>query len=373
MGLIEDELRATFASAVSVTPAVEGAAGRSIARARRVRRHRFAAGAAAAMIALGLAGAGLASLGRGHPVVLGLPSLTVSQRSPRPGLRPPADVLIGSEIVTADGRSVSLSGLPLVDAAYAAGDGWLVRTWDEKNQLFSLWRVEPAGPRQHLVDGRLVTVSADATTVAWSLDDSVAVGILTDGGVVPTKQTTGTGGFGPLGFAGGGLLLGRPGTDGVVLTYDMWFPSRGNYTPGPQRAEQVFGPSADGTVLYGLTGGGSPCLAEIDPETLKPKRTACPARLGATSQLFPSPDRRWLAVADSDGIDLYDLATFWTAPVPLMFWPIAATNLAWSGPTSFVVGSDTGEVTEIGIDPRQSETAVVADTATPVRVVPRLG
>jgi hypothetical protein len=290
----------------------------------------------------------------------------------RPSARPPTDVLVGNEIVGRDGRGVSLSGLALVDAAYAAGDGWLVRSFDATSQLYSLWRVEPAGPRQHLVDGRLVAVSSDATTVAWSLDDSVAVGVLTDGGLVPTKQTTGTRGFGPLGFAGGGVLLGRPGTGGAVLTYDMWFPSRGNYTPGPQRTEPVFGPSADGSVLYGLTGGGSPCLAEVDPRTLKPGRTACPARLGAASSLFPSPDGRWLAVADADGIDLYDLDTFWTTPVPLMSWPIAAVSLAWSGPTSLVVGSDTGEVTEIGIDPRRTETAVIADPAAPVRVVPRL-
>lgn len=371
MGLIEDELRATFASAVSVTPAVEDAAGRSIAGARRVRQRRFAAGVGATVIGLLLAGVGLVSLGRSHPVVLGLPSPVMSQHA-RPPVRPPADVLVGNEIVTTDGRSVSLSGLPLVDAAYAAGDGWLVRSWDATSQLFSLWRIGPAGPRQHLVDGRLIAVSSDASAVAWSLDDSVAVGTLTDSGLIPTKQTMGTGGFGPLGFAAGGLLLGRPGTGGAVVTYDMWFPARGNYTPGPQRSEPIFGPSADGSVLYGLT-GESHCLAEIDTQTLKPGRTACPARLGASSWLSPSPDGRWLAIVDADGIDLYDLATFWTTPVPLMFWPIAATNLAWSGPASFVVGSDTGEVTEIGIDPRQTETVVVADTAAPVRVVPRLG
>jgi hypothetical protein len=373
MGLIEDELRATFASAVSVTPAVEDAAGRSLRRAHRRHRRRLVAGAAAAVVALGLAGAGVAALGRNHPVMVGLPSPAMSSRAARTPIHPPADVLVGDEIVTTDGRTVSLSGLPLVDAAYATGHGWLVRSWDDTSRLFSLWRIDPAGPRQHLIDGRLVAVSGNASTVAWSLDGSVAVGALTDGGVVSTKQTPGTGGFGPLGFAAGGLLLGRPGTGGAVTTYDMWFPSRGNYTPGPQRSEPIFGPSADGTVLYGLTAGAAPCLAEIDPQTLKPGRTSCPARLGASSRLFASPEGRWLVVADADGLDVYDLTTFWTSPVPLMFWPIAATSLAWSGPSSFVVGSDTGEVTEVGIDPPRTETITVADTPTPVRVVPRLG
>lgn len=382
MGLLEDELRSTFAAAVRITPAVDDAAGRSIAQAGRQRRRRVATTAAAVAVVLVAGGAGAVALsdraGRTGNGGASTPTLTVapSPQPPQPPARPPVDVLAGARILTAEGSLVSLAQLPPAQRAYRIRESWLVETWDASARRSALWRVT-AGGSTRLVEGRRISVSPDGTRVAWSEDDSVSVGGIAaaDASATPVtgvKTTSGTAGFFPLAFVAGGVLMGRTQTGGGIDTYDMWFPSRGIYAPGPRRTEKTFGPNAAGTLLYGLDGAAG-CLAEISPETLRPVRTACVSRLTVDDTLYPSPDGHWLLVAGPDGLDLYDLSAVWTRPEPTESWPRRLSTVAWYDGQTIVGSGPTGELCRIFVGSRVVENLGFSDNSTTVSVVPRLG
>jgi hypothetical protein len=378
MGQLEDELRATFAAAVRSTPAVEDAAGRSITRARDVRRRRAAGAAIIVAIALVIGGAGAVARrdGSGRTGVTTTPTRPLSSMTFLNGLNaaavPPVDVLSANQIVMSDGQTVSLVALPPARRAYRTGDVWLVETWNAQARRFALWRVTMAGQARQLVEGQRIAVSADGSQVAWSLDDSVQAGRISGDSVTAVEQTPGTDGFGPLAFVAGGVLLGRTQTGVGIDSYDMWFPSRGIYTVGPRRNEPIFGPNGAGTLLYGLDVSAPPCLAEIDPNGLKAVRATCLPGLAADSALYPSPDGRWLLVVASTRIDLYDVTTMWREPTPVRQWPDStATSVVWLEGQTFGAVGPTGAVSKVAPNGVQLGFGSPPD-GSPVWAIPRL-
>jgi len=378
MGQLEHELRATFAAAVRVTPAVEDAAGRSITRAGEVRRRRAAGAAIATVVALVIGGAGAVALRDGSPSTgtATTPTRPLSTSTFFNGLNtaavPPVDVLSANQIVMTDGRTVSLAALPSARRAYRTGDVWLVETWNAQARMFALWRVTATGEARQLVEGKRIAVSADGSQVAWSLDESVQVGRITGDSVTAVKQTGRTAGFGPLAFVAGGVLLGLSQTGVGIDNYDMWFPSRGVYTVGPRRHEPIFGPNAEGTLLYGLDDGAVPCLAEIDPQTLTSVRSACVPGLAADSSVYPSPDGRWLLIVGPARIDLYDLTTMWKLPEPSQTWTGGtATSVVWVEGRTFAAAAPGGAVSQVAPNGVRLGFGTAPD-GSPTFVIPRL-
>ena len=76
-----------------------------------------------------------------------------------------------------------------------------------------------------------------------------------------------------------------------------------------------------------------------------------------------------MLTAHPDGLDLYDLATFWIDPTPTRHWPNATTSAAVAGRADFVVGGQDGEVIKsLGSADHGAEETVVL-SGEPVQVI----
>lgn len=182
----------------------------------------------------------------------------------------------------------------------------------------------------------------------------------------------------PLAFVAGGVLLGSPTDNGGFASYDMWFPDRGPFRPGPTRSSKIFGPTGDGQHLLGLTSGHEPCLAEIDPDGMKELRTACgPAiRVSPADQAWLSPDGRWLVTTGPAFIELYDLTKAWTHGNAAIWGGTIenATGVVWYDEESFVVSSS-GWLLRVYFHQvgQSEELPAVAPEGATQQVIPRLG
>lgn len=340
MGLLEDALRDTLAAQVAATPAVEDAAGGAIGRARRMGRRRTAVlGTAAAAVSMVLLGASVAALKVGPSgVAVGVVPPTAAGvevwSAPLP-----SDVLTGNRITLATGPVISLDDLPPVRQAWRVSGGWLVRTADKATS--AVWFVGENGSKTKLAEGDRVAVGRSGRAghggpmVAWGSAGRVSAATFADGHLAGPISTTGTGNLGPREIVGGGVLLADEQPMGE--TYDMWFPDRGQYVPGPRSTDRIIGVTGDGGHLFGLTGQSSTCLALVQPVGLAVARYRCDLGLRVGDVVSNSPDGRWLVALRGDGVDLYDFDGVWTSSVPVASWQVEATGVAWLPDGSFIV------------------------------------
>jgi len=259
--------------------------------------------------------------------------------SPTAAAHPPVDVLAGGTIVTADGRVISLPNRATILSAARVPDGWLVET--HETGWATLWYVDPAGQTRAVVDGDFLTISGDGSKLAWSKGGTVSVGDRVGATVTVTAQTTGTGLLGPIAFAGGGVLLGGSTKGSGYDTFDMWYPAKGAYKSGPRSTDKILAPTADGSQLWGLAGEDASCLALIKPLVLAAVQSNCDLDVAGVHKIFPSPDGRWLLAVGTERVDLYDLATVWTAKGPSGSWAVAGQNVAaWVDGDTYVLGGE---------------------------------
>jgi hypothetical protein len=149
----------------------------------------------------------------------------------------------------------------------------------------------------------------------------------------------------------------------------MWFPTQGDYEPGPVEHDAYLGETGDRSAFYGVAADDSSCLVKVNPIALARLRTACGLDLRGARRAFASPDLPWLAVAGPDRVDVYHLNSVWTDPEPFASWPIATEAVSWLDHGVFVVGT-AGSLVQLDLNNPylRSETAVAgagADTVQP--------
>lgn len=385
MGLLEDALRDTLAAQVETPPVVDDAAGRAIRRARVVRRRRNAVAVAAVVASVFVTGFGVASMKAGQgPADFGLagrpgrtiattpasgrPVPTVSassqpsgRQSPQHGLTLPVDVLNGNEIAAVDGRVIALADMPEARSAWRVAGGWLVETFDAAatpSAMSAVWFVSDGqtghtGAPAKLAEGAWVAVGKGqlGPMVSWGGEGRVAVASLSRGELVSRQHTDGVGDLAPVGIVGNAVLLGHPGSGGFER-YEIWFPAKGSYAPGPRSDDRIVGATADGARLFALTDG---CLSLVNPVGFKVDRQTCRLDLGVNPTIVAAPEGRWIVVLRADRVDLYELAAVWTAARPTASWTIEAGSVAWLDGSSFAVGASTSVVRLSATDPARRE------------------
>jgi hypothetical protein len=337
MGLLEDALRDSFAAQVAAPPAVEDAAGRAIQAAGRVRRRRAVLTSAAVVIAVTVTATGAGLLRGSGPSTpeWGGAAPQASTESPAPKSLA-IDVLAGQDILTSDGRTIALTGLPSAVRAWHVESGWVVQTAAAQAPKAALWLVAGAGVApSKIVEAEAVVLSADGVRVAWASGGKLTVATRKRQTLTDRYTTSGIGAFLPVGFAAGGVVL----YDSAHSVFDMWFPARGNYRVGPKSPHQILATTAAGDQLIAFAGASEPCLVLIKPDGMTTQKTACDVKLDAEAIAAPSPDGRWLALAFPDRLDLYDLSTVWTLHQPARTWAIAGDGVAWIDSASLAVGT----------------------------------
>src|SRR5262245_38321509 len=155
---LDEIVRASLRAQVLEAPPMTAPADRAIAAARGIRRRTVISSVCAGVVALALAGGGVAVLRDGplgqHPVPPATRSSTQAP-SPTPSVTPsplptPAklDLLVGTNptmnLVTAGGLTIPLTGLSVWQAHKVVG-GWLITT------PTSLWLVTAAGSKHELL------------------------------------------------------------------------------------------------------------------------------------------------------------------------------------------------------------------------------
>ncbi len=239
-----------------------------------------------------------------------------------------------------------------------------------------LWHVGMFGIQTLVQEGNFVAVSPDGLRVAWSSDGRVHIGRRLGARVTPTNQTGNTGDLVPLAFVDGGRAPGQPAPRmAAIAWYDMWFPDRGPFRPGPEWSSKILGPSADGTRLYGMTSGKEPCLVEIDPDGMTKLRSACGPAIAPADRAWPSPDGRWLVTTGPTSVLLYDLTKVWRdGSAVLRLWARERTGVVWYDDESFVVSTPGWLLRmyfhQVG---RSEELPAVASPGATQQVIARLG
>jgi hypothetical protein len=351
MGTIEDALRDTFAAEVTAPPALEGVADRAISQAGRIRRTRVGVATAVAMVAIVLTGGVAVALHIGGPIKApaAAPNGLPGALTPWPAAAP-VDLLVGDQIRTPDGRRIPLAETAAPLRAYRVGDGWLVEGQDVGATDHSLWDVRPDGTTRRLISGIGVAVSPDGLRVAWATGDLLKVANLIDGRLVDNQQTGGRRGLVPYAFAGEAVLL--TAQDYVYKgtgapPFDLWFPSRGAYVPGPTPKNPVYGmglaPTGRllGMVAVGPQGpdGREYCLAELDLDSLKLTRHVCGLPISPVASISVSPDGHYGLITTDDHLVLIDLDRVYDTPMVLGQWYPGAGAIAWLDADTAVVGS----------------------------------
>jgi hypothetical protein len=387
MGTIEDALRETFAAEVNELPVMDGVADRAIVQARRTRRTHVSVGAAAAMIALVLAGGTSIAL---HNRMTPLPATAANGDRTAPPTVPAItlDLLVGDQIHAADGRRIPLVETSTPQSAYRVGDNWLVLAQDLGATDHSLWLAQPDGTTRRLVTGIGVAVSPDGSQVAWATGDLLIVADLVDGRLINRRQTGGRRGLVPYAFAGEAVLLTAQdyvyeGTG--TPPFDLWFPSRGAYVPGPTPKHAVYGMglALGGARLLGMAAVGALgpngreyCLAELDFGSLQPIRYACGLSISPVAGLSLSPDGHHAMVTSDDHLLLIDLDRVFDTPVVMGDWYKAYTGPVGWMDANTVVASDPSQLYVITVTDTQlrRSVALVGDGGELVQaqVIPRL-
>jgi hypothetical protein len=335
---LEEVVREALSDQVREQPHMTEPASRAIIGAAAVRRRRalLAAGAIVIVLVAAVSG-GVALHGRGtgptlqppispsasaEPPQSPPPSPTPSPASSLPAIGMSALVQDHTNLLTQDGRLLSLSALQgQPGRGYQIAGGWLVSTFDGVSAgAGELWLLRPDGSALRLLDqlDADVVVSPDGRRLAWRSAGKLMVGHLDGTGAVATDASTPAPQRGdPLAFAGSAVLIGYSATGGGVDNFDVWVPQQGRYTPSWDQAQangisSIYGATADGRWLLGMalatpgSGGKDSCLARIDPlNRLRVVARACglpaPGRVGrgvAGRALAGLPvagrGRRWL-------------------------------------------------------------------------------
>lgn len=389
MGTIEDALRETFAAEVIAPPALEGVADRAITQARHVRRTRMGVATAAAMMAVVLTGGLAVAL---HGTLPKSPAANAPIVGPPAALAPwpeaaPVDLLVGDQIRTPEGLRIPLSETAAPLRAYRVGGRWLVEGQDAGATEHSLWDVQSDGTTRRLLSGFGVTVSPDGRQVAWATGDLLKVADFVDGRLINERKTGGRRGLVPYAFAGEAVLL--TAQDYVYKgsgtpPFDLWFPSRGAYVPGPTPKQAVYGMglAPDGRLLGMLAvgpqqpNGNEYCLAELDLESLEPVRFACDFSISPVSTVSMSPDGHHALIATDDRMILIDLNGFFDHQVALNEWSPGAGAPAWLDANTAVLNSSL-ELLVVTVSGRRNEAQDVPLPDVTVeqhaQAIPRLG
>jgi hypothetical protein len=351
MGTIEDTLRETFAAEAGEPPTLDGVADRAILRARRVRRTHRSVGAAVVVLAVALAGgvslvlhdrltSGLTAAAPSHGPVPSSVEWSAAQ---------PVDLLVGGQIRATDGRRIPLAETASQEGAYRVGDDWLVLAQDLGATDHSLWLVQADGTTRRLITAAGIAVSPDGRQVAWAIGDLLKVADLVDGRLINNRQTGGRRGLVPYAFAGEAVLLTAQdyvykGT--AAPPFDLWFPSRGAYAPGPTPEHAVYGLglAPGGARLLGMAAVGSLgpdgrefCLAELDLGTLEPTRYVCNLPISPTATMSISPNGHFAMITGDTSVFMIDLATVFDTPLVLGEWDgLYAGPVAWTDANTVV-------------------------------------
>jgi len=389
---LEEVVREALSDRVREQPQMTEPASRAIIGAAAVRRRRalLAAGAIViVLIAVVSGGVALRSRGTGPALEPPIspsasaeppPSPTPSPTSSLPSIGMSALVQDQTNLLTQDGRLLSLSSLEgQPGRGYQIAGGWLVSTFIGVSAgAGELWLLRPDGSALRLLDqlDADIVVSPDGRRLAWRSAGKLVVGHLDGTGTVVSDASTPAPERGdPLAFAGSAVLIGYSSTGGGIDNFDVWVPQQGRYTPSWDQAQangiiSIYGATADGRWLLGMalaapgSGGKDSCLARIDPlNRLRVVARACglpaPGEWGEVS-----PDGHWLAYQSLEGTDgrwrttLVDLTTAFGQPKVAGAWPLEYPGM-WTGPDTMVtqgvderfyryrVGQPTGEEVQV--------------------------
>lgn len=277
----------------------------------------------------------------------------------------PVDVMIDDHLYRAGGGEIPLAGLLECPAVcrilqiWRVDDGWLVSVYHHNLppslETTKLWWLPESGDPTVLVDGQGVMVSRGTTQrpgvqIAWVADRRLHLGTYADAAVTGVVTTTapevavddqfGPRPLFPQAVVGDALVMAGTHTGGGLDFWDVWFPSRGDYTPAEYPHIALYGTTADGERLlawYAPDDGSEAkeaCLGELDPEGFDAVRSVCPAPFPDYARVYPSPDGRWWIVAHPDSVDLYDAEQVWFGAGPVRSLPALGV---WIDATSFVV------------------------------------
>jgi hypothetical protein len=275
----------------------------------------------------------------------------------------PVDVLVGEQIRTPDGRSIPLTELPDVRKVYAVGDGWLVETQDFITKVTGLWWVGQDGtPKQLHTGGLAYAVSPDGTTVAWAIGDLIQMADVVDGRLISREQTVGRRNMVPYAIAGEAVLLrdATTGDNGTLAHFDLWFPARGGYVPGPKPKHDVWGigVAPDGTHLLAMAAlgerridGREYCLALLDFDTLEPTRSVCGLQLFRETDAYVSPDgQNAFLDGAGGGLVLVDLSTVFDTKAAMAGMWEADGPVVWLDADTAVATGRSDSVTRISVN-----------------------
>jgi hypothetical protein len=355
----EAELRRSLTErAGRVRPSGVDLAGAVIARARRVRRRRQAAGLAAVVMGTVLA-TGVwwhdsrpeEGNGARFEAVTDLAEAPVAGDE-SPPVQPPqlatdqavpatvsADVIGdgtdgGVVLATDEGQVLDLGPIRQVVSARRIGDGWAVVSGGTGTAR--LWWVQPDRRPVALLAG-MDAVVVDRERVAWRRGAVLSAATLSpDGELTQRVSTAAPEGDGlPVGFVGGVVLL--TGTD--PGGWDTWDPARGDYRPAWTRdVIRVYGTLPDAATAVALVppepGAEGSCLARLDAKLVASQVRCVPETLPADGPAAISPEGRWLvtgSVADALLVDLAEAFGAWPerAVVPVAGVPGPATTPIW--------------------------------------------
>jgi hypothetical protein len=286
------------------------------------------------------AGAGIPMLGGGYRLD---PEAPASRA--RNAIRLPVDVVAANRLVTTDGESIDLSFAGAVSQAYRISRGWLVIGAQASVHTSSLWYVtDTAKPKPVLAGVEDIALAPDGQRLAWRAGRLMFSGAMQGGALVAKQGTLAPDLATPIGFVGDGVLLSRGRGSSWLGGYDVWWPTRGDYTPTwRSSAMVVYGALGDGRTVVGqvsvrtdaIDGTGAttrrPCLALLDAmAALRLLKTACDLGMAVRSRGAVSPDGHWLVADTTDSAVLVDLTTtFAGKPRFMVAGPALVAGGAW--------------------------------------------
>jgi hypothetical protein len=368
MGLLEDALRETLAAKVASPPAVDAPADRAIRAAAHARRRRVVGLSATAVVGVLALTLSIGLVATGTRIGTGLAGPEADRILSVPfatAVEAPAYVLSGGEIVGPSGSQVSVRG-QMATRAWRLPEAYLVESQTPVSSGVILWYVPVnGGSRRVLLEADQIAVAPagqaglrveQGPAIAWSDGRTVSWGMLKGADVVALDSTTVTNGLRVAGMVNRGVLL----TTGE--TFDLWFPDKGAFVPGPTIASRALVAAADGSTLYGVVNGNG-CLSRLDPHGFEVLDRTCAVGVGSHDALAPSPDGRWLVDASTATVRLFKLPTVFDKPAAAASWSLHATDVGWLGDGAFAVLTPDGLV-------RLTTDQAVHETPVPVPVEP---
>lgn len=256
-------------------------------------------------------------------------------------------------------------------------DGWIAQT--TKAGANSLWLVPPAGGSAALlVTGSAVVLSSDGRQVAWAVPGQLHVAVRSGATLTDQVATTGTGDMMPIAFAGDGVLLaaGASGAGGVddlhAARYDMWFPQKGRYRPGPSYQHVVYAVTATAAsggaaLIYGEPDDSHHCLAGLAPHGFGTAWSVCGLSLAGAIAGTVAPGGRYLALRFPDRVEVYGAIS--APPVQVLRAQVSA--VAWRDPATLVVAVG-GELVVMSVGTGAISAPVMVPGASTIQPVPTL-